>query len=297
MGGRAVTVLAPGPCALFQDLGRPGLAHLGVPRSGAADRGALVTANQLLGNEPTAAAVECLFGGLSLRAEEALEVLVAGAPAPATVDGAPVPHAARFELGKGETLVLGFPPFGVRTYVGVRGGFEPPPALGSRSACTLSKLGPAPIRAGDRIPVGEPPLEAPRWDFLSLGPQPTAAPSVLRGQLGPRADRVLGLDLADQAWAVQEKSDRIGVRLRRSDDGPLWSFAPQRSEPIAHGSVQATPSGELICFLADHPTTGGYPVVCVLDEPAVNLLAQLRPGQEVRFELRPPRRLARLPQN
>ncbi|MGL6236289.1 MAG: biotin-dependent carboxyltransferase family protein [Segniliparus sp.] len=280
-----VRILTPGPSALFQDLGRPGLAHLGVPRSGAADRGALVTANQLLGNDPGAAAIECLFGGLSLRAEAALEVLIAGAPAPATVNGVPVEHATRVELRKGETLILGFPPFGVRTYIGVRGGFEPPAALGSRSTCVLSKLGPAPIRAGDRIAVGTPASSPPPWDFLSLGPQPPDGPFVLRGLRGPRAERALGLDPALGTWAVQEKSDRVGVRLRRPDGRSDWDVATYSSEPITHGSVQATPSGELVCFLADHPTTGGYPVVCVLDEPAVNLLAQVRPGQEVRFEL------------
>ena len=285
MGERAVTILSPGPSALFQDLGRPGLAHLGVPRSGAADRGSLVTANQLLGNDPSAAVIECLFGGLSLRAESELELLIAGAPALATVNGAPVPHAAQIELRKGQTLILGFPPFGARSYIGVRGGFEPPATLGSRSTCTLSRLGPAPIRAGDRIAVGKPRARPQRWDFLSLGPQPPNGPFALRGLRGPRAERVPGLDPTAGTWTVQEKSDRVGVRLRRTGGGSDWDAATYSSEPIAHGSVQAAPSGELICFLADHPTTGGYPVVCVLDEPTVNLLAQLRPGQEVRLEL------------
>lgn len=283
MAERIATVLAPGPSALFQDLGRPGLAHLGVPRGGAADRGALVTANQLLGNAASAAAVECLFGGFSLRAEAAMEVLVAGAPA--TAGGAPVPHMTRVELREGQTLSLGFPPFGVRSYIGVRGGFVPPQTLGSRSACTLSGLGPAPLRAGDRIAVGEPRPEPDPWDFLSLGPQPPNGPFVLRGARGPRAGRVPGLDPESGTWTALERSDRVGVRLRRSDGRADWDVATYPSEPIAHGSVQAAPSGELLCFLADHPTTGGYPVVCVLDEPAVNLLAQIRPGEEARFEL------------
>ncbi|ADG96672.1 Allophanate hydrolase subunit 2 [Segniliparus rotundus DSM 44985] len=282
---RSALVLATGPLALFQDLGRPGLAHLGVPRSGAADRGALATVNQLLGNDPAAAAIECLFGGFSLRAEATLELLLAGAPAPGTVDGAPVERLARFELRTGETLELGMAPVGARVYIGARGGFEAPRSLGSRSTCTLTGLGPAPIRPGGRIAVAEPAPQAPPWDFLSLGPRPGGGPAVLRGRLGPRADRVAGLDLAAQTWVAQEQSDRVGVRLRSSGAGPRWRFEPQRSEPVAHGSVQATPSGELICFLADHPTTGGYPVVGVLDEPAVGLVAQLRPGEHARFAL------------
>jgi biotin-dependent carboxylase-like uncharacterized protein len=282
---RTAVVLATGPLALFQDLGRPGLAHLGVPRGGAADRGAVMTVNQLLGNDPAAAAIECLFGGFSLRAEATLELLIAGAPAPGTVDGEPVERLTRFELGKGKTLALGMAPVGARVYIGARGGFEAPHTLGSRSTCTLTGLGPAPIRAGGRVVVGAPPPQAPPWDFLSLGPRPGAGPAVLRGRLGPRADRVAGLDLADQTWVAQEQSDRVGVRLRRSGGDPRWHFEPQRSEPVAHGSVQATPSGELICFLADHPTTGGYPVVGVLDEPAVHLLAQMRPGELARFAL------------
>lgn len=149
-------VLATGPQALVQDLGRPGLASVGVGRSGAADRGSFSLAARLLGQDPVHAAIEVLLGGLALRSTNSVTVVLTGAPAPATVDGALVGHGAPFLLPRGSTLQLARPLSGLRTYVAVRGGIDVPAVLGSRATDTLSGLGPTPLQAGDLLPVGTP---------------------------------------------------------------------------------------------------------------------------------------------
>ena len=149
-------VLATGPLTLVEDSGRPGLAVLGVGRSGAADRTAFTLGARLLGQDPDRAALEVMLGGLAVRATGRVVLALTGAPAPATVDGRPVPHAAVVELSGGQVLRLGVPPQGLRTYLGVRGGIDVEPVLGSRATDVLSGVGPAVVAAGDVLPIGAP---------------------------------------------------------------------------------------------------------------------------------------------
>ncbi|NUR91998.1 MAG: allophanate hydrolase subunit 2 family protein, partial [Nonomuraea sp.] len=142
-----IEVIAPGPYATVQDLGRPGYAHLGVPRSGAADAWSLRLANRLVGNREDAAGVEVTFGPARLRFREGAWVALAGAPAEARM-GVP------FWVPAGGELRLATPEWGLRTYVAVRGGIAVDPVLGSRSTDSLSGLGPEPLRAGTLLPVG-----------------------------------------------------------------------------------------------------------------------------------------------
>jgi len=137
-------VLATGPLVLVEDDGRPGLAAVGVGRSGAADRGSYRLGARLVGHGPGRAALEVLLGGLSLRAHGRVTVALTGAPTPVTVDGRPAGHASLVEVPDGATLTLGMPVTGLRTYLTVRGGVDVPPVLGSRSTDTLSQLGPPP---------------------------------------------------------------------------------------------------------------------------------------------------------
>ena len=155
--GRAVTagleVVDAGPLTTVQDLGRPGLASLGVSPSGAADRASAQRANALVGNPASAAVLEVTLGGLRMLAHVDTQVAVAGAPVTVTVDGAEVGSAV-VRLTAGSTLRLGRPALGVRTYLAVRGGVDVPAVLGSRSTDLLSGLGPSRLRPGDVIPVG-----------------------------------------------------------------------------------------------------------------------------------------------
>jgi biotin-dependent carboxylase-like uncharacterized protein len=278
-----LTVLTTGPLTTVQDRGRAGWASIGVTRSGAADRFAAALANRLVGNDAAAAVLEVTAGGLQVRAGRTLLAAVTGAPAPVSVDGRPAPFDAPLTLHPGQVLALGMPPVGLRSYLAVRGGIGVPPVLGSRSTDTLSGLGPAPLRPGDELPVGDLAAEEPVVDVA-----PVAAPSarpVLRVLPGPRRDWLspaAWTALTSEDWTVSADSDRVGLRLAgpslaraRTDELP--------SEGLVPGAVQVPPDGAPVLFLADHPVTGGYPVLAVVATADLPTAAQLRPGDPVRF--------------
>ncbi len=283
----ALVVEAVGPLALLEDLGRPGHAALGVSESGAADRRALRLANRLLGNAEGTAALEVLMGGLAVRAEGAVRVCVTGAPAPVTVDGRAARLGVPVDLRDGQLLALGMPPTGLRTYVAVQGGLDEPAVLGSLSTDPTMGVGPAPLAPGRRLDVGPRPPDhrATHGDVAAPAPPPVTD-VVLRVVLGPRDDWFVPTALAAltaHPWAVTAEADRVGVRL----SGPrLDRVDPARelpSEGVVRGAVQVPHSGQPLVFLADHPTTGGYPVVAVVVDDDTDVLAQLRPGERVRF--------------
>lgn len=280
-----LTVLAPGPLATVQDRGRPGWASIGVPRSGAADRATHDLANRLVGNDPRAATVEITAGGLKVRAIRACLVAVTGAPAPVTVDGRAASSNAPVQLRAGAVLALGLPPVGLRSYLAVRGGIGVADVLGSRATDTLSGLGPAPLRAGDQLPVGDLAGGEPYVDVAPVAdPRPDP---VLRVGPGPRRDRLTGeawTVLLTAEWRVSAASDRIGLRLT----GPPLAHAEHGelpSEGLVPGAVQVPPDGAPVLFLADHPVTGGYPVPAVVRTADLSAAAQLRPGDVLRFRL------------
>jgi biotin-dependent carboxylase-like uncharacterized protein len=254
-----------------------------VTRSGAADRHAADLANRLVGNDAAAAVLEVTAGGLQVRAGRALLVAVTGAPAPVTVDGRAAPFDAPLTLRAGQVLGLGIPPVGLRSYLAVRGGIGVHPVLGSRSTDTLSGLGPAPLRPGDVLPVGALAAEEPMVDVA-----PVRAPSsrpVLRVLPGPRRDWLAPAAwtaLTSGDWVVSADSDRVGLRLA----GPPLDRArldELPSEGLVPGAVQVPPDGAPVLFLADHPVTGGYPVLAVVTTDDLPAAAQLRPGDMVRF--------------
>jgi biotin-dependent carboxylase-like uncharacterized protein len=282
---RALEVLAAGPLTLVQDLGRVGFAGVGVGRSGAADRGAFRLGARLLAQPYTSAALEVTLGGLSLRARGNAMLALTGAPAPADVDGRGIGYCGPFALADGQILTLGTPPVGLRTYVSVRGGVRVPSVLRSRATDTLSGLGPEPVRAGDIVPVGPPPA-----DFPNVDQAPTAALSgetlLLRALRGPRDDWLADPGaLVATEWTASSRSDRVGMRLVGE---PLQHHASRMgqelpSEGVVRGSIQVPPGGEPVIFLADHPVTGGYPVVAVLVDDAIDRAAQAVPGQQIRI--------------
>jgi len=298
---RVLEVLRTGPLVTVQDRGRVGLAHLGVSRSGAADRAALARANRLVGNVPAAAGLEVLLGGLEVRAGAHLVVAVTGADCPVTVAGRGEATEAVLDVAAGARLVLGPARRGLRAYLAVRGGVATAPVLGSRSRDGLCGLGPEPVRAGDLVPVGpspgpdvgaEPLVERLPRPGPPLGPWPGHADPddvgavVLRAASGPRPEHLDPRSARlvwDQTWHVSPDSDRIGVRL----DGVPLAWADGRaelaSEPLVRGAVQVPPGGQPVVFLADHPVTGGYPVVAVVLDADTDLLAQVRPGDAVRL--------------
>ena len=294
----ALLVLDPGPLGLVQDEGRTGYAAMGVSPSGAADRTAYRRGQRLVGDLPGGAALELLLGGLTATARGELTVAVTGAPASLRVGDRPVPHATPVAVHDGETIELGMPPTGLRSYLAVRGGIAVDPVLGSRSTDTLAGLGPPPLRAGDVLPIG-----ATRHGSLDLGglagqsdrltvvggSGADAGLTDLEVLTGPRTDWLADPgDLERSGWTVGPASDRVGLRLVGT---PLARVPARRgaevpSEGLVRGAVQLPPDGLPVVLLADHPVTGGYPVVGVLARAAADRAAQLRPGDRVRLAWR-----------
>ncbi|OON71600.1 biotin-dependent carboxyltransferase family protein [Streptomyces tsukubensis] len=283
MTGRALVVVRAGALTTVQDEGRPGHAHLGVPRSGALDLPAARLVNRLAGNAPDAAVLETTLNGCAVRVSETATVVVGGAACAVTVDGRPVPWGAPVRVPAGSVLDVGPAASGVRAYVALGGGVTVERVLGSRSTDLLSGLGPAPLADGAVLPLGPEPSDRPRVD---VAPQPGAPRElVLRTRLGPRADRFTEAaprTLATGAYRVSAASNRIGLRT----EGPALAHASTAelpSEGMVLGAVQVPPDGLPVVFLADHPTTGGYPVIGVVHEADLAAAAQAPPGTPLRF--------------
>ncbi|CAG8865225.1 hypothetical protein PS627_01167 [Pseudomonas fluorescens] len=293
VSGSCLEILMPGLQTLLQDLGRPGRAAQGVSASGALDRGALRAANRAVGNEPGSACLEVLMGGLSFVCHGQTVAAVTGAEARIEVRSAsgevvrPALYAP-FILQDGDRVSLLAPSAGLRNYLAIRGGFTHAPVLGSLSTDTLAQVGPAPLAAGDRLGYHSRVGGA----AVSLDEAPAFAM--------PRADQVITLDvlmgprsdwftpeaqalLAGQTWQVTPQTNRIGIRLAgehgltRAVDGEL------PSEGTAVGAIQVPASGQPVLFLADHPLTGGYPVIGVVAPYHLDLAGQIPVNARIRF--------------
>lgn len=312
-------VEATGLQALFQDAGRLGQARQGVSASGALDATAFRVANQLLGNEADATVIELLHGGFALRALTRTVVAVTGATGPLDLkdaSGVPLPAERHVPLAMepGDVLTVGAPERGLRSYLAVRGGFDVAPVLGSSATDTLAGVGPEPLRVGQGLAVGQrirgavDAAEAGMAKLETLLPhlpdsvQPNLRDAdavrrhaiVLDLVLGPRTDWFDGESLEllqQQCWQVTQQSNRVGLRLL--GERPLQRAADFQgrellSEGTALGALQVPANGQPVLFLADHPLTGGYPVIGCVAPHHLDLAAQLPPGVFVRFKLMAP---------
>lgn len=286
-------VLRAGPLTTIQDLGRWGYARYGISAGGAADDEALRLGNRLLGNDEGAPALEITLGNCAFEALAPCAVALTGADCRPRLGGQPVATGRVLELAPGQTLDLGLAERGARAYLCMAGGVLAPLVLGSRSTDLRAGLGGLDgraLRAGDTIwGCGNPrkatsaPMRAVRVDVEPAGER------ALRVHPGPQAASHPGaLDaLLAQRYVVDPLSDRMGVRLRRAEgDGPAASPGAEiLSASVVRGAVQVPPGGEPIVLMADAQTTGGYAVPAVVVSADLGRLAQLRPGDRVRFEL------------
>jgi biotin-dependent carboxylase-like uncharacterized protein len=283
---RSLTIVEAGPLTTVQDAGRPGWAHLGVPRAGALDRPAAELANRLVGNHGSAAVLETTLGGVAFTVSTPTTLAVTGAECVVSVSGRAVAFAEPVSVRAGQTVRVGRASSGVRSYVSVAGGIEVPEVLGSRSTDTLAHLGPPVLRDGDVLAFG-PVVGSPAG--VDTGPaRRLLRPAPLRFHPGPRADwfeRDALAALTSTPYTVTAESNRVGLRL----EGPVLERVRQgelASEGIVLGAVQVPPSGQPLVFLHDHPTTGGYPVIAIVELDDLWRCAQLRPGEQVRFSSR-----------
>ena len=283
-------ILRTGPLAVVEDLGRAGLAHLGVGRSGAADRRAHTLANRLVANPDDRATVEVTFGGFAARVRGGdVDIAVTGADSNPTVDGIMFGTNSIHHVRDGQVISLGTPSAGLRTYLAVRGGICVTPVLGSRSYDVMSAIGPSPLRAGDRLPIGEHTADYPELDQAPVAALTGTAVELLVVP-GPRDDWLVDPDaLVHMDWVASDHSDRVGMRLIGH---PLQHRYPDRqlpSEGATRGAIQLPPNGLPVILGPDHPITGGYPVAGVVIDEDIDKLAQVRPGQHVRLHWARPR--------
>lgn len=280
-----LTVESVGVLALLEDRGRRGLAHLGVGRSGAADRTSYDLANRLVGNRPGAACIEATLGRLEFRFDATVLVAVTGAPVALRCGHRAQVVNSAFTACAGDVVTLGAPTHGLRTYVAVRGGIAGEDVLGSTSWDTMAQIGTPPLQAGDVLAVADSVGDWPATDCAAVAPMETSSIE-LPLLLGPRddwfADEALDR-LASHEFTVTSDANRVGIRLD-GPDLPRRRCGELASEGVVLGALQVPTRGRPTLFLADRPVTGGYPVIGVVPQSGVNRAAQAVPGTRIRFQ-------------
>lgn len=289
-GADGLTILSTAFPIVFQDEGRAGQAGQGVSASGALDMAALHRANRAVGNPADAPALEITLGPVRLRADANITLALTGAADQLDIiaDGVKVPATpgAAFALDAGDELLIHPPKRGMRSYLALRGGFDVAPVLGSAATDTLAFIGPDPLTGGQALSPAMTPAGANAEPEIQ--PELPGADDVIElpVTLGPRADWFtpdMVQHFLSQEWRVTPQSSRVGIRLEgarpltRQDDREL------PSEGTETGAIQVPHSGQPVLFLADHPLTGGYPVIATLLPQALDIAGQIPPGARIRF--------------
>lgn len=269
---------------LIQDSGRFDHMNHGVPVSGAWDRQSMRHANFLVGNDPAAPVIECVGGNVVFECTDSLFCTITGYRAPIYINDDPYYTNELLFLRSGDRLRIGFPDWGMRGFLAIRGGVHASAVLGSVSTDLLSGIGPAPLVVGDTIAPAQ--FSQPWEPTIRQLPLPSAVP--LKVILGPRDDWFDSATIEDffsQDFIVDPFSNRIGVRLQA--EKPLLYASSQKkslpSEGVVRGSIQVPPDGNPVIFGPDHPITGGYPVIGVLSPEASDFTSQLTPGEKINF--------------
>lgn len=284
-----VRVLAPGAMTTVQDLGRTGWRHLGVGLAGALDPHSHTIANLLVGNPADAATLEITLAGPTLAFATGAVVAVCGADVDVRADGIAVPGWRPIGLPGGTSLSIGACRKGARAYLAIAGGVRVATVLGSASTDLRGGFGGMRGRAlarGDVLDIAKADIAIPELDIAawSIDPSPE-----LQWDVPPLA-RVLAPDRAGtaphalfaSAWRVANASNRQGLRLEGSAVQHEPASAPI-SEPVLPGTIQLPPDGHPIVLMADAQTHGGYPRIGHVIRADWPRLAQLRPGERVRF--------------
>jgi antagonist of KipI len=285
----ALRVIKPGMLTTIQDRGRWGLQARGVPVGGPMDPCSHRLANAIVGNRPDAATLEVTLLGPELEFEDERVLAVAGAEFELTVDGRAKAHGAPFLVSAGATLRFGARIRGARAYLAIAGGVAVPPTLGSRATHLISGMGGLdgrPLRAGDLVPLGEPPADAPLPDraVAAVTPMPEGDARI-RVLPGPQVEYFVddALEtLQSGPYAIGGKSDRMGFRL----DGPGLKHARGAdviSDATPLGVLQVPASGQPILLMADRQTTGGYAKLATVISADISVAGQLAPGDRISF--------------
>jgi len=299
----SIAVIRPGLLTTIQDRGRAGYRHLGIRPCGVMDPVAACVANLLVGNSDDAALLEITLLGPTLRFEQQAWIALAGADFGATLDGQPILNNAAHRITEGQTLELRQAMLGCRAYLAIQAGFALPPILRSRSTDLRSGWGGfhgRALQAGDTLPADEQgstgawrspkthaaitwSVELPSINCGSAGASPSQRQiPILRGSEARWFTGASWNALLQTPYTITPQSDRMGYRLSGE---ALALEAPREllSAASLRGNIQVPAGGQPIVLLADHPTTGGYPVIATAATAAWSALAQARPGDQLRF--------------
>lgn len=287
----SVEILYPGLLTTVQDLGRRGRAAQGFGECGACDKFRYALAVLLSGNSHPVAALECTLIGPTLRFGADALAAICGSVHPLR-NGRPVRVNGPIILRAGDVLEIG-QIRGARAYVCTMGGIDVPEVLGSRSTdlrCHIGGLEGRALRAGDRLPLAAHPPETAMLSVIARAskarvPLPPSGNTV-RAVPGPQLDRFsqVGIQTFFGAeYALTPNSDRMGLRLAGA---PVEAVAGMDilSDAILEGSVQISPNGQPVVMLCDHQTLGGYAKIATVIPTDIPILAQMRPGDRVRFQ-------------
>lgn len=282
----AMEVIQPGLMSLLQDRGRFGRADIGLTNGGPLDPLAARIANQLLQNNPDATLIEVSFGGLLLRTRVDTQVAITGAELPLSIDGVEQPMWSTLDLRAGDEISLGFSEQGCRSYLAVLGGFQIAPSFGSTATVVREGIGGLNgqrLAGGDRLPVSAAPLRDRLWLPPRLRPRyhQRATVRVIPGYQQQHFPRIEQRRFFGSEYLVSQRCDRMGYRLEGS--AVACDIEGILSEGIAPGAIQIPADGQPIVLLNDRQTIGGYPKIGSALSLDCGALAQLRPGDSVRF--------------
>jgi biotin-dependent carboxylase-like uncharacterized protein len=292
-------ILHPGMLTTVQDLGRSGFASQAVPESGAADTLSLRVGNRILSNADSAAALEFTLRGPTLRFERDAAICVTGARCPQARVGVgdrsrSIRPCVPLLVEAGEPVEIGATIDGARGYLCVRGGFDVPRVMGSRSTLAVVGIGGhegRALRPGDRLPLAHDPHPPGVSDPGGVGERlgrwlaSVHARRVLRVAPGVDADLFgpAAWERLERAFVVSDRCGRAGIRLE-GGAVPSPVAGGLLSEGTSVGSIQVPGDGSPMVLGVDRPTTGGYPVIACVVAADLCILGQLRPRDEVRFE-------------
>jgi len=286
----SIQVQTPGLLTTVQDLGREGFGPMGVSMSGAADPISLRIGNLLVGNRENMAGLEMtLLGGTFVFPEGAI-VALAGSDFGARLDDAKVDVGTSIEVDPGQTLRLGPTRSGARCYLCVQGGIAVPPFLHSASTHILSGLGGfegRALRSGDVLHIGS---ASEIFRKRTIAPQVSEQllpREVLRVTSGPQHEwfsQSFRDSFYSATYRLSEQCDRMGLRV---EGAPISqpNHGAMITEGVSLGAIQVPPAGSPIILFVEQQTTGGYPKIANVISADFHRLGQLRPRDEIRFEL------------
>lgn len=285
-----LTVLSPGLLTTVQDLGREGYGPIGVSASGAADALSLRVGNKLVGNPEGAAGFEMTLLGGAFQLTQDATIAITGSDFGATLDDRSLPVYATISVKGGQSVKFGPTKSDARVYLCIRGGIAIPESFGSRSTHLLSGLGGfegRALRKGDVLPAGDPAKLPPPQQFNERWRRLLTPRKTIRITRGPQWDsfsEAARTDFIEQTYLVTEEANRMGIRLKGSEF-ELASTGEMITEGVSLGAIQVTPGGQPIILFVEQQTTGGYPKIANVIAADLGSVGQLRPRDEIRFEL------------